>query len=327
MDQRRKLDPLKEAWSADPQRQRFVRELKYAVTSACSECPTDSCLDLQTCEESMLIGQIVSICTEIDATAVDLESRPLTSAVFELFPDQSPNLVAFHGRPLLISFIRFSEQTRSTEKTPDGYGPPAVDVAGFQKALDEMDPAQRHAALQRMGISAGLRPPPRPLEKSQARKLMTSLLQNLRLISEQLAEAWKLHDARTYEEKLRATLPYVEDIFSPTMEKFGFSTGWPGSFLEVIRSVSAVSNRTGSIKIAAMLDEMDSLLTGQLHEPSIQADTNGTGEFRVRIRRSKEKEIDFNMRLKGKATGTQGGSLGAMGLLMPGTRASEYLAM
>lgn len=29
MDQRRKLDPLKEAWSADPQRQRFVRELKY----------------------------------------------------------------------------------------------------------------------------------------------------------------------------------------------------------------------------------------------------------------------------------------------------------
>lgn len=146
------------------------------------------------------------------------------------------------------------------------------DPAGFQKALDEMDPAQRHAALQGLGISAGLRPPPRPLEASQARQLMTSLLQILRLISEQLAEAWEVHDARTYEEKLRATMPYVEDILSPTMQKFGFSTGWPGSFLEVIRSVSTVRNRgTGCIKIAAMLDEMDSLLTGQRHEP-VQAE-------------------------------------------------------
>ena len=53
---------------------------------------------------------------------------------------------------------------------------------------------------------------------------------------------------------------------------------------------------------------------------------------RARIRsikltlKCKEKEIDFNMRLKGKATGTQGCSLGAMGQHRPGTRTFEQPA-
>eukprot|EP00439_Symbiodinium_sp_Y106_P062375 s1331_g9.t1 len=229
MDQRRKLDPLKEAWSADPQRQRFVRELKYIDATGALGW-------------SLLITIIV-----------------LSGHIHEARRKRRTDMAHLL---LMWTLVGVAQSVAELPKDP----------AGFQKALDEMDPAQRHAALQRMGISAGLRPPPRPLEKSQARKLMTSLLQILRLISEQLAEAWKLHDARTYEEKLRATLPYVEDIFGPTMEKFGFSTGWPGSFVEVIRSVSAVSNRTGCIKIAAMLDEMDSLLTGQLHEPSLHGE-------------------------------------------------------
>ena len=42
---------------------------------------------------------------------------------------------------------------------------------------------------------------------------------SLRLIRLELREAWQLHGARSYDQRLRAALPYVEDLLSALESK------------------------------------------------------------------------------------------------------------
>eukprot|EP00434_Breviolum_minutum_P019685 symbB.v1.2.017364.t1/scaffold1352.1/size234417/13 len=160
-------------------------------------------------------------------------------------------------RPLLALLLADALCPASTELTERSE---SSDPAAFQKMLNEMDPARRYAGLKAMGLAAGVEPPPKQLSTNSAEALLAEVLETLRLIHLELAEAWEIHSARTYEQRLKATLPYVEDLLSPLLMKYNFSVGWPGCFMEVLRPMDELQSNH---KIKAMINEVKVLLAGQ----------------------------------------------------------------